>query len=107
MVLVGTLLASKMADTSKLETFKSSMVIENGDVTRETYNKSILNSTLSFIILTILILINVIPALLIAYNCSKTNTSKGINMGIAFLFSDIYLFYYTIRKYVYKDKNYC
>ena len=107
MVLVGTLLASKLADTSKLETFKSSMKIKDNNVTTDVYNKSVLNSSLSFIILTVLILINVIPALLIAYNCSKSNMSKGINMGLAFLFSDIYLFYYTMRKYVYKDKNYC
>ena len=43
MVLVGTLLASKLADTSKLETFKSSMKIKDDNVTTDVYNKSVLN----------------------------------------------------------------
>ncbi len=108
MVLVGALLASKCSNSSKLEQFKSSMVLDNNkELTREDYNKSVANSTISFSLLAIIILINVIPALLIANHCSKSPMNKFLNMTIALLFSDIYICYYAIRKYVYKDPKYC
>ena len=108
MVLVGALLASKCSQSSKLEEFKSNMILDNNkQLSKEDYNKSVANSSISFCLLAIMILINVIPALLIANHCSKSGLNKFLNMTIALLFSDIFICYYAVRKYVYKDPKYC
>lgn len=70
---------------------------------REDYKDSVILNVVWFSILVVFLLLNVVPAILIANVCSKGNL---LNMVIAFLFSDIYVFNYAIRKFVYED-NYC
>jgi len=53
----------------------------------------------------ILILITTIPAVLIATNCNKD--SKVLYGIVAFLFSDIYLLQWSIKKFVLKYPDYC
>ena len=100
MVLVGALLASKLSNHSRLEKFQSSMILNKENITTDDYNDSVKNSTLSFCILVIFVLLNIVPALLIAYHCSKTNIDKGINMLLALLFSDAYMFYFTVNSHI-------
>ena len=70
---------------------------------REDYKDSVILNVVWFSILVVFLLLNVVPAILIANVCSKGDL---LNMVIAFLFSDIYVFNYAIRKFVYED-NYC
>jgi hypothetical protein len=56
-------------------------------------------------IITIIIIAIVITAILIAFRCNPEN--KLAYGFIAFLFSEIYLIQFCIRKYLIKEKNYC
>tara|TARA_B100001093_G_scaffold410304_1_gene399548 strand:- start:658 stop:954 length:297 start_codon:yes stop_codon:yes gene_type:complete len=53
----------------------------------------------------ILILVTTIPAVLVATNCNKD--SKVLYGLLAFLFSDIYLLQWSIKKFVLKYPEYC
>ena len=108
MVFVAGLIASKMSNHAGIEHFKNSMVLNtNKKIEYKDYYNSVMNSSLNFIFLCIVLIINIIPALLIAYHCTKNSTNKIFNMIIAILFSDFYIFYYAIRRFVYKDERFC
>jgi len=108
MTLVSALLATKLTSNSTIENFKDSMILDNkNEISRNDYNKMVTNSSVNFILICVIILVNIVPALLIAYHCSKTTTEKVITMIIALLFSDFYIFYFAIRKYFYQDKKLC
>ena len=107
MVLVGGLIASKAFNNPSIERFQDSMKINRKNVTKSDYNKLVMDNSLNMVFLCVLIIVNIVPALLIAYHCSKTPFQKGKNMVLGLLFSDIYIFYYVLRKFYYKDKKYC
>ena len=67
------------------------------------YRDSVILNIVWFCVLIVFLLLNVVPAVLIANVCSKGNI---LNIIISFLFSDIYIFNYAIRKFVFED-NYC
>jgi hypothetical protein len=53
----------------------------------------------------LLLIITTVPAVLVAVNCNKENP---IGYGIlAFIFSDIYLLQWSIKKFVLKYPEYC
>lgn len=108
MVFLGALIGSKMLNSSSIENFRDSMIVDDKkEIKYNDYYKSVLNSSTNFIFLCIILMINVVPALLISYNCKYDNgLNKVLTMIIALLFSDLYIFYYAIRKYVY-NKKYC
>ena len=101
MTIVGALLATKFTSNSTIENFKDTMVLDNSkQVSKIDYNSMVTNSSVNFILICVIILINIIPALLIAYHCSKTltekilvnNNYKDISFDVGFL--------------VYNNKNY-
>ena len=52
-----------------------------------------------------LLIFNIIPAFLLAISC---NPDKKIMYGcIALIFSDLYLFQWALRKFIFKENNYC
>ena len=55
--------------------------------------------------LAIFLLINIIPAVLVAFNCNKKN--KIMYSSLAFVFADLYLLQWAIKKFVLKRPNYC
>ena len=69
----------------------------------EDYRSSVILNVVWFSILVVFLLLNVVPAVLIANVCSKGNI---LNIIVSFLFSDIYIFNYAIRKFIFED-NYC
>lgn len=108
MTIVGALIATKLTNNSTIENFKDTMVLDNNkEVSQIEYNAMITNSSVNFILICVIILVNIIPALLIAYHCSKTLTEKILTMTIALFFSDFYIFYFALRKYFYQDKKFC
>lgn len=60
---------------------------------------------IGFIIMLIAILFAVVPAILIARHCNPEN--KVTYGFLAFLFSDLYIFQWAIRKFVMLEPNYC
>ena len=65
----------------------------------------ITNNSYIITYLTLLLLFTTIPAVLVAVNCNPKNP---IMFGIlAFIFSDIYLLQWSIKKFVLKFDNYC
>ena len=69
----------------------------------EDYRSSVILNVVWFSILVVFLLLNVVPAVLIANVCSKGNI---LNIIVSFLFSDIYMCNYAIRKFIFED-NYC
>ena len=69
MVLVGYLAANKALNNRGIETFRDKLKFnESSKINYSDYYNSVLNSTIGYICICIFILINVIPALLIALN---------------------------------------
>ena len=55
--------------------------------------------------ITIILLFTTIPAVLVATNCNPNNPLLyGI---LAFIFSDIYLLQWSIKKFIFRFNNYC
>jgi hypothetical protein len=59
----------------------------------------------TMIYMIIILLVTTIPAVLVATNCNKD--SKVLYGIVAFLFSDIYLLQWSIKKFVLKYPDYC
>lgn len=76
------------------------------DNTDSKYSDKVVKTFLSFSMICILVLLTVVPAVIIAVSCNQG--TQAIISGItAFFFSDIYLFNYALRKFVYKESGYC
>jgi hypothetical protein len=79
--------------------------------TLESFNKNedintiFTNNNYTIIYMALLLLITTIPAVLVSINCNK---EKPILYGIlAFIFSDIYLLQWSIKKFIIRYPNYC
>jgi hypothetical protein len=106
MVLVGYLAANKALNNRGIETFRDKLKFnESSKINYSEYYNSVLNSTIGYVCICIFILINVIPALLIALNCN--HDYKILHLIVAFIFSDVYVFVYAVRRFIYNDKKYC
>jgi hypothetical protein len=63
------------------------------------------NITNSLLLSVLLLFLLVVPAVLVSQQCNPTNK---VGYGIlAFLFADIYLFQWSIRKFVINTPDYC
>ena len=98
-MLISFLLFTKLFYPSQLKQLR----LKNKINDRESYKNSVLLNVVWFSILVIFLLLNVVPAILIANSCSKGNI---ISIIVSFLFSDIYIFNYAVRKFIFED-NYC
>jgi hypothetical protein len=68
-------------------------------------SKILTNNVYIMFYLTLLLVVTAVPAVLVAVNC---NTDNPVMFGIlAFLFSDIYLLQWSIKKFILKRSNYC
>ena len=96
MVLVSSLIMI-MNNRKILENFKN--ILDNNK------EKIIFDNVYIISFMTLLLIVTTIPAVLVAIHCNKT---KPIRFGIlAFLFSDIYLLQWSIKKFVIKTPGYC
>ena len=104
---VGYLLFLRMFQPREVKTFRNSLLIKNSErPDYEEYKDSVLRTIINYSLVAVFVLLTVIPAVLIANGCNKG--SRGIiPQIIAFLFSDIYLFNYALRKFVLKEPGYC
>ncbi len=63
------------------------------------------NNVFILIYLTLLLLVTALPAVLVAVNCNKDN--KLMYGMLGFLFSDIYLLQWAIKKFILNIPGYC
>ena len=71
----------------------------------EDITRTINNNVYIILYITLLLLFTTIPAVLVAINC---NSDEKMLYGlIGFLFSDIYLMQWSIKKFILKDPSYC
>ncbi len=97
-MLISWLIFTKLFNPKQINNFKDERKVGKND-----YIDKTIENILWYCILLLFLLFNVIPAVLIAFNCNKNNIG---HLVLAFLFSDIYVFHYTLRKYVFRD-GYC
>ena len=92
---------SRIFNPKQIKGFMGSL--KNNSKNREEYRKTVILSILWFSVIVIFLMLNVVPAVLISYECNKGNL---FHLVLSVLFSDVYIFHYTLRKLVFKD-NYC
>ena len=93
-------LSLAMLNLSRKKTFESFKTFLEGN-----HDKILRDNIHTLMYMSILILITTIPAVLIATNCNKdSKVAYGI---LAFLFSDVYLLQWSIKKFVLKYPEYC
>ena len=100
-MLISWILFTKLFYPNQLNSFSNSLKTSSSN--NKEYKENTLKVALWFCILVIFLLFNVVPAVLICNACDKSNVFKLI---LAVLFSDVYVFHYSIRKFIFKD-NYC
>jgi len=97
-MLISWLLFTRLFKPNQIKQFKDERKELKND-----YKQKTIENILWFCILVIFLMFNVVPAMLIATNCDGGNI---LRMIVAFLFSDVYVFNYSIRKFIFKD-GYC
>lgn len=100
MVLVSWLIFNKLFCPEQLKKFSNQLKKEN--MNRKQYQHSVTLNTLWFCVLCLFLLFNLAPAILIASNC---HNNSPIQLILAFLFSDIYVFHYAIQKFIFNIKK--
>ena len=94
------LLSLALLNLTRRKTLESFETFFEGDL-----DKMLLNNIYTMVYMVLLLLVTTIPAVLVAINCNK---DRPILFGIlAFLFSDIYLLQWAIKKFVIKYPDYC
>lgn len=67
--------------------------------------KMLSNNIFIMIYMTMLLIVTALPAVMVSINCNPDN--KVLFGLIAFLFSDIYLLQWAVKKFILKRENYC
>ena len=108
MVLVSLILFMKTFYPEDIENFREKFKVDNSKpVNNVVYNKSVRNSMTGYSFMLFFILLNVVPALIIALNCNSGIIGKILVVPFAILFSDIYIFWYVFRQFILKSRGYC
>jgi hypothetical protein len=102
-MIVSWLIFSRIFNPNQIKVFKEERKLKNNTNNKVDYKHKTIENILWFCILLIFLLFNVVPAVLIASNCANNNY---LHLIIAFLFSDVYVFNYAIRKFIFRD-GYC
>ncbi len=94
------LLSLAILNLTRKRTFESFKTFIEGNP-----EKILRDNLYTMVYMILLLIITTVPAVLVAINCNKENT---IGYGIlAFIFSDIYLLQWSIKKFVLKYSEYC
>jgi hypothetical protein len=100
-MLISWIIFSRLFYPKPLDDFKKSLLVKTHD--EDTHRKNIIKNILWFCVIMVFLLLNVVPAMLISFECNK---NSPLHLILAFIFSDIYVLHYTYRKFVMRD-NYC
>jgi len=91
--------------------FSSTLMLLNNNKVIDTLSdidnvsKMVNNNIYILIYMSLLLLFTSIPAVLVAINCNKDD--KLFYGFMAFIFSDIYMIQWSIKKFIIKDASYC
>lgn len=108
MVLVSLILFMKAFYPEEIEKFREKLKVDSSkEIDAETYKKSVKSTIKGYSFMLFFILLNIIPAIIIALNCNRSIIMKMLVVPFAVLFSDIYMLWYVLMKYVIKSKGYC
>ena len=102
-MIVSWLIFSRIFNPNQIKVFIEERKLKNNTNDKIDYKHKTVENILWFCILLIFLLFNVVPAVLIASNCANNNY---LHLILAFLFSDVYVFNYAIRKFIFRD-GYC
>ena len=100
-MIVSFLIFTRIFNPNQIKVFQNER--KNISKNEDEYKMKTISNILWYCILLLFLLFNVVPAVLIASNCANNNV---LSLIVAFLFSDIYVFNYAIRKFIYRD-GYC
>lgn len=108
MVLVTAMIFTKKFLKNYIENFTEQFKVSNNVKEDEFRNKGH-NAVSSFIFLLFIVILNVLPAMIIALHCASKDSSimRYIYPLFAFLFSDVYMLVFVIRKFILKDNSFC
>jgi hypothetical protein len=102
-MIVSWLIFSRIFNPNQIRVFIEERKFKNNNNNKIDYKHKTIENILWFCILLIFLLFNVVPAVLIASNCANNNY---LHLAMAFFFSDVYVFNYAIRKFIFRD-GYC
>lgn len=91
--------------------FSTSLLLLNNIKTLDSFNnldnvsRTIENNAYIIAYISLLLFFTALPAVLVSVNCNKDN--KILYGFIAFIFSDLYLLQWSIKKFIIKDPEYC
>ena len=102
-MIISWLIFNRIFNPNQIKVFKEERKLKNNLNDKIDYKHKTIENILWFCILLIFLMFNVVPAVLIASNCANNNY---VHLVLAFLFSDIYVFNYAIRKFIFRD-GYC
>ena len=105
-MIISWLIFNRVFNPNQIKAFKEERKMRLNDQNMNNkvdYRHKTVENVLWFCILLIFLMFNVVPAVLIASNCANNNY---IHLILAFLFSDVYILNYAIRKFIFKD-GYC
>jgi len=104
MVLVSLILFMKTFYPEEIENVRENFKVDNTKkITFKDYSDKSKFSMLGMVFMSIFIILNVIPAILVANACTKNPILKLIKLIFAILFSDIYLFFHIFKVYGLKN----
>ena len=108
MVLVTAMIFSKKFLKNFVEDFKEQFQVSN-NVNEQEFRKKGHLSVSAFIFMLFIVVVNVLPAVIISLHCAAKdpNITRYIYPIVAFLFSDIYMLIFVIRKFFLKDNSFC
>lgn len=105
-MIVSWLIFNRIFNPNQIKVFKEErkFIMNNQNMENKVdYQHKTIENILWYCILLVFLMFNVIPAVLIASNCANNNY---LHILCAFLFSDVYVFNYAIRKFIFRD-GYC
>lgn len=102
-MIISILVISRLFNSKQIKYFKNERLMKNNKNNKIDYKHKTIENILWYCILLLLLIFNVVPAVLVASNCANNNI---LNLIVAFIFSDIYIFNYAIRKFIFRD-GYC
>lgn len=102
-MIISILVISRLFNSKQIKSFKNERLMKNNKNNKIDYKHKTIENILWYCILLLLLIFNVVPAVLVASNCANNNI---LHLIVAFIFSDIYIFNYAIRKFIFRD-GYC
>ena len=91
----------------EIEKFRSHLKLEPFKSEQKELKQANKKTFKVYIFIAIYLIINILPAVILAANCGRSRIARIFVMPFAILFSDFYMLYYIFRRYIQKDMYFC